>query len=156
MLIYEIVEAFDKAKLDYAIIGGYALALHGVVRATINVDIVLSLRLADYTLAETILGQLGLKSRIPVRAQDIIKMRQEYIANRSLLAWSFVDYADPTRQLDILITKDLREIKVEKISVGGKKIKVICLADLLNMKQESGRPQDLIDIKSIKDLIGKK
>lgn len=34
MLIYEIVDAFEKRGLKYAIVGGYALAMHGVVRAT--------------------------------------------------------------------------------------------------------------------------
>lgn len=35
-------------------------------------------------------------------------MRKEYIENRNLIAWSFVDYQNPSRQVDILITKDLR------------------------------------------------
>ena len=156
MLLFQLTDAFDKAKLKYALIGGYALALHGLVRATIDVDFVLTLKLPDFELAEKVLGQLGLKSRLPVRAQDIIKMRQEFIKNRNLLAWSFVDPQNPSRQVDILITKDVKDLTVESISVGGRKIKVASLKNLLEMKTEAGRPQDLIDIRNIKEKIKEK
>ena len=156
MLLYELTDAFEKAHLKYAVIGGYALALHGLVRATVDIDFILSLTQKDFELAEKVLAQLGLKSRLPVRAQDIIKMRKEYIENRNLLAWSFVDYKNPARQVDILITKDLKRLKVQTISVAGRKINVATLAELLKMKMEAGRPQDLIDIQSIKDKMNEK
>ena len=145
MLLYELTDAFEKAHLKYAVIGGYALALHGLVRATVDIDFILSLTQKDFELAEKVLAQLGLQSRLPVRAQDIIKMRKEYIENRNLLAWSFVDYKNPARQVDILITKDLKRLRVQTISVAGRKINVATLAELLKMKMEAGRPQDLID-----------
>jgi hypothetical protein len=156
MLLIEIVTSFEKSKLKYAVVGGYALALHGIVRATMDVDFVLSLKLSDFELAEKALGKIGLQSRLPVRAQDIIKMRKEYIENRNLMAWSFVDYKNLSRQVDILITKDLKDLNVEKISVGGQKISVASLEDLLEMKTEAGRPQDLIDIKNIKEKLNEK
>jgi hypothetical protein len=150
MLIYQLVDSFNKEKLKYAVVGGYALALHGIVRATMDVDFVLNLRESDFHLAENILNKLGLQSRLPVRAQDIIKMRKEYIEQRNLLAWSFVDYQNPSRQVDILITEDLGDLDVEVISVGGRKISVISLEELLRMKLASARPQDLVDAENIK------
>lgn len=153
MLLYELVNTFDKNKLGYTIVGGYALALHGLVRATMDVDLVLSLRLEDYELAEKLLNQCGLTSRIPVRAKDIISMRKEFIENRNLIAWSFVDTKQPHRQVDLLITEDLRKLKTELVSVGQYKIRVVTLKELLSMKKKSGRPQDLVDIKNIEDKI---
>ena len=67
-----------------------------------------------------------------------------------------VDYADPARQVDILITKDLRDLEIERISVGGRKISVVSLKELLRMKTEAARPQDLIDIKNIKVKLNEK
>lgn len=156
MLLFDVTDAFDKAKLKYAVVGGYALALHGLVRATMDVDFVLSLKQADFEFAEKALGSVGLQSRLPIRAQDIIKMRKEYIENRNLIAWSFVDYKNPSRQVDILITKDLKDLKTERLSVSGRKITVVSLEDLLKMKIEAGRPQDLIDIKNIKEKLDEK
>jgi adenine deaminase len=156
MLLYQLTDAFDKAKLKYAIVGGYGLALHGLVRATMDVDFVLSLRQQDFEVAEQTLGGIGLKSRLPIRAQDIIKMRKEYISKRNLIAWSFVDYKDPTRQVDILINRDLRKMETQKISVGGRKLVVATLQELMEMKKEAGRPQDLIDIKNIQEKLNEK
>ena len=34
MLLYEIYDVLKKAEIKFAIVGGYALALHGLVRAT--------------------------------------------------------------------------------------------------------------------------
>lgn len=156
MLLYQLVDEFNAAKLKYALVGGYALALHGLVRATMDVDFVLNLTQSDFELAEKILGKIGLQSRLPLRAQDIIKMRKEYIEERNLIAWSFVDYKNPSRQVDILITRDIKNMDIEKISVAGRKIPVASLKELLEMKTESGRPQDLLDIENIKAKLNEK
>lgn len=156
MLIYQLVEELKKSKIQFVIVGGYALALQGIIRATMDIDFVLKLDLKNYELAENCFKKLGLTSRIPVRAQDIIKMRKEYIKKRNLIAWSFVDYKNPTKQVDIIITKDISEIEVEIISVGGYKIPVASLKSLLKMKTESARPQDLVDIERIKEALNEK
>jgi hypothetical protein len=156
MLLFEITDAFETAKLKYALIGGYALALHGLVRATIDVDFVLRLRQSDYELAEKTLAKINLRSRLPIRAQDVIKMRKEFIENRNLLAWSFVDYKNPTRQVDLLITRDLDDCETQKISVAGRKITIVSLRELLKMKLEAGRPQDLVDIQNIREKMNEK
>ncbi len=150
MLLYEVTDAFEAARLKYALVGGYALALHGLVRATMDVDFVLSLTQHDYELAEKTLAKIGLQSRLPIRAQDVIKMRKEYIKERNLIAWSFVDYKNPSRQVDILITQDIKDMDIKKIAVAGRKISVASLEELLRMKTKAGRPQDLIDIENIK------
>lgn len=150
MFLYEITDAFAAAKLKYVLVGGYALALHGLVRATMDVDFVLSLTQRDYELAEKTLAKIGLQSRLPIRAQDVIKMRKEYIKERNLIAWSFVDYKNPSRQVDILITQDIKDMDFKSISVAGRKISVASLKELLKMKTRAGRPQDLVDIENIK------
>ena len=121
-----------------------------------DIDFILNLTQKDFEKAERLLEQTGLRSRLPVRAQDVIKMRQEYIQNRNLMAWSFVDYKSPSRQVDILITQDLKKTKTTQISVGGRKISVIRLEELLKMKLAAGRPQDLVDVQSIKEKLNEK
>jgi hypothetical protein len=156
MFLYELIDAFDAAKLPYVVVGGYALALQGLVRATMDVDFVLSLKQSDYEKAEKVLGQLGLQSRLPIRAHEVIKMRKEYIENRNLLAWSFVDFKNPAKQVDILINHDLKEFKIIKVSIGGRKISVASLQDLLEMKMAAGRPQDLVDVQNIREKLNEK
>ncbi len=157
MLLFELVDAFQSKKIKFAIVGGYALALQGLVRSTVDIDVVLSLKFSDFRNAEIALKEIGLVSRVPVRAQDVISMREEFIQKRNLIAWSFVDYDDPGRQVDIIITEELKDLKIKTISVGTRKIPVATFEELIRMKTISGRPQDLVDIENIRErLSGKK
>ncbi len=156
MLIYEIHKAFEIHEVPYVIIGGYALAFHEIVRATFDVDLVIKLDLSTFEKAEAALKSINLQSRIPVNAKEIIQFRQEYITKRNLVAWSFVDYKNPIRQVDLLVTMDISSIKVENISVAGTKLPVASLKDLLKMKKLAARPKDLIDIIAIEKKLKEK
>ncbi len=156
MFLYEVIDAVESVKINYSIVGGYALALHGIIRATMDVDLVLSLSLKDFELVEKAFLKINLKSRLPIRAQDVIKMRKEYIERRNLIAWSFVDYQNPSRMVDILITEDVANLDIKKISVGGRKIPVASLQDLLAMKLKAARPQDLVDVENLRKKINEK
>lgn len=39
MFIHDVCSTLDSEKIPYAIVGGYAVALHGAVRGTIDIDI---------------------------------------------------------------------------------------------------------------------
>lgn len=153
MLLYKIAEEFKKNKVQYAVVGGFALALHGLVRSTIDIDFIIKLDLKNLQNAEESLKNLGLTSRLPIRAQDIFKMRKEYIENRNLIAWSFVNPKNPIEQVDIIITTDVNELETEHFSLAGQKISVISLSSLIKMKTAAGRPQDLVDLENIKRLL---
>jgi hypothetical protein len=152
MFIYRVVEAFEKANVRYAIVGGFAVALHGAVRGTIDLDLVLNLRLNDFEKAEKVLQSLGMKSRLPITAKELIDFREEYIRNRNLIAWNFQNPKQPQETVDIIITHDLGDMKTVSIKAAGRTLKVVSIDDLIKMKKQSGRPQDLEDIKSLKEL----
>lgn len=152
MLLYELADALTRAKVPFAVAGGYAVALHGAVRGTVDVDIVLSLRKRDFIAAEAALRGLGLAPRLPVTAAEVFDYREAYIRERSLVAWSFVDGHDPTRIVDIVITHDLAKMRAIRILSGGRRLPVLSVGDLIAMKKASGRPQDLEDIRALKEL----
>ena len=152
MFITSLCHALENAKLDYAVVGGYAVALHGAVRGTVDVDIVLALNEKTFNAAEKIFTSLGLQSRLPVSAREVFQFREEYIKNRQLVAWSFHDPSTPQNQLDVIITEDAKKIKTKTIIIQGIKIKVASLESLIEMKTRSARPQDLEDIKALKEI----
>lgn len=156
MLIYDVAKEFQKEKIPYAVVGGLALAFHGIVRATLDVDLIIQLSHKYLEKTEKALNNLGLTSRIPVRAKDISSFREEYIEKKNLIAWSFVDFKNPMRQVDILITLSLEDISYETIKIGGHKIPVAKLEDLAKMKKKANRPQDLIDLDKIYEKIKSK
>ena len=152
MLIERVVSALRQARVRFAICGGHAVALHGAVRGTLDVDLVLSLSRRNFTAAETALNGMGLRSRLPLKAEEVFDFREEYIRNRNLIAWSFINPADPTELVDIILTEDLGTMQVDMIPVGGLRLPVVAVADLIRMKEMSGGAQDLEDIRALRDI----
>lgn len=152
MFLLELCQAFANAKLKYAVAGGFAVALHGAVRGTLDVDIIISLKEADFLLAERTMKKLGLVPRLPVSAKEVFLYREEFIKNRNMIAWSFLDPKDPTRLVDILINEDVSKMRSIVKMVQGKKIKILAMSDLIEMKKKAGRPQDLEDVRALESL----
>ncbi len=152
MLLLRVARAFDRTRVPYALVGGYAVALHGAVRGTVDIDLVIRLRETDFLRAERALISLGLHPRLPVTAAEVFRYREEYIRNRSLTAWSFVNPALPSEIVDVILTEDLAKMKVRRIKVGGRTVRVASIEDLIRMKRSSGRPQDLEDVEALRRL----
>jgi len=147
-----VASALRLEGVDYAIAGGYAVALHGVVRGTLDVDIVLRHDREEFLRAEKALTLMGLAPKLPVTAGQVFDFRKEYIEQRNLIAWSFVNPSNPGELVDILITHDLAKLGTKRIVMGGEAILVVTKRDLIAMKRASGRPQDLEDIKALESL----
>lgn len=150
MLLLRVAAALDAAKVPYALVGGYAVALHGVVRGTVDIDIVLRFRLNDFTRADTAFRSIGLTPRLPVTAAEVFRFRDEYVANRNLTAWSFVNAADPSEIVDVILTQDLAALKTRRVRVQERTVPIVAIDDLIRMKTESGRPQDIEDVKALR------
>ena len=153
MFLQSVIRILEKHRIKYALVGGYAVALHGVIRGTVNIDIVIALTKTSLEGAESALGNIGLQSRLPITAADVYQFRKEYIENRNLVAWSFVNPDNPVELVDILITEDVKNLKTVTRQAFGMKIKVAAIPDLIAMKKKSGRPQDIEDIRMLEKLL---
>lgn len=149
MFIHQICDAFEKAKINYAIVGGYAVALHGAVRGTIDIDIAIHWTLANLQKVEKVLKEIGLVSVLPIDASTLFHYREEYIKNRNLIAWNFYDPINPANQIDIIVNYDLKNARTKSLITSSGKIKILEKNDLIAMKKASGRPQDLEDVKAL-------
>ena len=152
MFISNLCNTLTKHHVPYAIVGGHAVALHGALRGTVDIDFVLRWNKKNLIAAEKALNSLGLESRLPVNAEDIFNFRDEYINNKNLIAWSFYHPKRLDEQVDIIITFDLGKKSVLTASTQEGDIHYLNKADLIKMKQASGREQDLADIQALEML----
>lgn len=152
MFLLRVVWALAAARVPHAIVGGYAVALHGAVRGTVDVDLVIKMTERNLVRAEKALGAIGLESRIPAEAEEVFRFRKEYIRNRGLTAWSFVNRSRPSEVADIILTYNLADMKTVRFRIRGQTLKVASIDDLIRMKRGTGRPQDLEDIKALRKL----
>jgi len=153
MFIKKVIQALSDKDVKYAIVGGYAVALHGAIRGTIDIDLVITISKSQYRAAEQALLAMGLQPRLPVNADEIFDFREEYIRNKNLIAWSFYNAGNPLEIVNILITHDLKMIRTISKKVGRLTIKVASIPDLIAMKKQAGRPQDIEDIKALEKLL---
>ncbi|MEM7448847.1 MAG: DUF6036 family nucleotidyltransferase [Myxococcota bacterium] len=152
MFLREVAISMSSHHVRYALVGGYAVALHGAVRGTVDIDLILTPSEENYVAAHRALEAIGLASRIPVTPSEVFQFRRDYIERRNLIAWSFVDSRDPTRLVDIILTHELKRLKVKKVDLGDIEVPILSKDELIKMKQISNRPQDLEDIQALKRL----
>lgn len=145
-----VCRALGDADVDYAVVGGQAVALHGVVRGTIDVDVALRWSSSMLARAEAALRGIGLVSQLPLTAADVFEHRDDYVANRNLVAWNFHDPDAPLRQVDVVIVYDLAGKQTEHVELDGGTARVLAVGDLIEMKQRSGRAQDLADVEALR------
>jgi hypothetical protein len=155
MFLLRVTGALGRARVPYGLVGGYAVALHGAVRGTMDIDLVIRLEESHFVRAERALRSIGLEPRLPVTAEEVYRFREEYIRNRNLIAWSFVNPSVPSELVDIVLTHDLADLRTETIRVQGRRIRVVALDDLIAIKRRSERPQDKEDARALQALRGK-
>jgi len=147
--IQTVTNAFRDDNLDYAVVGGHAVALHGAVRGTVDVDIIIKWTENTLIRAEQILLSLGLVSRVPITATDIFLNRDQYVKEKNLIAWNFYNPQNLTEQVDLIIIHDLAQMNSKKIKLLTGEIIILDIDDLIRIKKMSGRPQDLEDIRAL-------
>jgi hypothetical protein len=147
-----VCSALTENNVRYALVGGYAVALHGAVRGTVDVDIALAWNLKSLQAAERALNGISLVSRLPVTAADIFQFRDEYINNRNLIGWNFYNPDNLAEQVDIIINYDLKGRKRVTIDTVAGAVRILGHRDLIEMKKASGRPQDLEDVRALEKL----
>jgi hypothetical protein len=156
MFLLRVIEALEHHRVDYALVGGFAVALHGALRGTIDIDLVIRGSRRDFVQAAAAFKVLGLKSPLPVDAAQVFEFREEYLRERNLIAWSFHHPDHSSELVDVILTHDLAKLKVKRVKFRDRQIRILALDDLIEMKKSSGRPQDLEDVRSLEYLRWKK
>jgi hypothetical protein len=138
----------------YVVVGGVAVTLQEHIRATVDLD----LAPENVRAAVEVLTGLGLVPRLPVRPEDFADpaVRQAWVEQRNLTAFSLHDPTAPRREVDLLAAP---EVPVEELLdgaepkvLGGVAVPVASRAHLIAMKRAAGRPQDLADVAALEAL----
>jgi len=153
MFILQVIQSLNNQRVNYAIVGGYAVALHGAIRGTVDIDLVININKLQFLRAEQALSAIGLQPRLPVSAAEVFDFRAEYIQNKNLTAWSFYNPANPLEVVDIIITHNLKNIQTINKKVDRLNIKVASIPDLIAMKKQAAHPQDIEDVKALEKLL---
>lgn len=154
-LFEKIFREFNKARLKYMVVGGVAVNLHGYMRFTGDLDILLLLEEKNLAKIDKIMRNLGYGERLPVSVMSLKDEKQvkEWIEKKNLKAYSFFPPKDNPMMIDIIIEESLKYKEIEKNKVIKKidnvSIPVVSIDRLVKMKKKAARPQDLSDIEAL-------
>lgn len=154
--IREIFKALADADVDYAVVGGFAVIMHGHLRATRDLDLVIGLQSENCAKAMAALSGVGLRPRLPVTLADFADpaKREDWTQNRNMLVFQLWDPANPERSVDIFVREplDFGAMLADAVvkELDGVPIPVASIRHLLQLKQAAGRPQDIEDMEALR------
>lgn len=139
-----ITEALNDAKIDYAVCGGWAMAIHGLPRATIDIDLLI---LSDDL--ERV-WELAKKDGYDVEGKPL------HFADGAIEIRRISKVESESKRLFklnfLLVTSPLNEVWYgrELIEWEDGKTWVVSKSGLIKLKEISGREQDILDISELK------
>ncbi len=141
-----VTETLNRANIDYAVCGGWAMAIHGLPRATIDIDLlVLSENLGEVW---NIAQNLGYDVEgLPLHFHDgIIEIRRISKIEKESKRLFTIDF--------LLVSEALKQVweMRELIEWEDGKTWTVSREGLIRLKTISGREQDLLDVKKLKEV----
>jgi hypothetical protein len=158
--IESILAALNQAGVRYLIAGGLAVVAHGVVRFTADMDLILDMNAENLKKAVSVFESLGYKPRAPVPLSQFADeaTRKSWINEKGLTVFSLWSPSDPMTEVDLFVEcpfDDFQRAYDDALILEpsfGIKASFLGLDDLLLLKAEAARPQDLADIDKLKRL----
>jgi hypothetical protein len=157
-VLRDILRRLVLAEVRFIIVGGVAVVLHGHLRATKDLDLVIDLDPDEARKALRVMLDAGLRPTAPVDALDFADpdIRRSWIEEKNMVVFQMCDPRDARRNVDLFVENpiDFREMwaRAVLVPIDDVMVRVASIRDLTRMKQMSGRPLDLDDIAQLEKL----
>jgi len=159
-LDYQVIfKEFNRLGIDYLVVGGLAVNFHGVPRMTYDIDLMISFSPNNIQKIVDKLTEWGYRPKVPVNPHELAdeETRNSWIKNKGMKALNFHSETLPVAEIDLLFDSPIPygELKREAIAVWleGEQIPVISIRDLIRLKLQSGRKQDLSDVEYLEMIL---
>lgn len=156
--IERVLSALNREEVRYLVAGGVAVVLHGYLRTTADLDLVVQLERENVLRALDALESLGYRPRAPVAARDFAdeSVRESWIRDKNLQVFSLWSNDNPGLEVDLFVREpfdfESTYAGVEEIRLERTTTRVVPLRLLIEMKRRAGRPRDIEDIEALEAL----
>jgi len=138
----EFIALLNKSKIEYLIVGGYAVGLHGYPRYTGDIDIWIKTNEANSEKMVKILNEFGFNS-YDIKKEDFLKLD------------NVIQLGYPPYRIDLIMSIDgvtFDECYANRVKKEIDEIKIdfIGFDDLIKNKRATGRDKDINDINNLK------
>lgn len=158
MKIAELLHALSEAQVEYVLVGGLAVQLHGFMRSTVDIDLVLAMNDKNLVSFIDVVKQFGLMPSIPVPIESLRNAAQieQWHREKGMLAFALREPQIGGGVVDVLVRPEVPFEKLRKNAVAGElfsqQIWIASIDDLLTMKRSANRPKDRLDIEALEKI----
>jgi uncharacterized nucleotidyltransferase DUF6036 len=156
MFYLDLFRTLQEENVDYVVVGGLAINLHGVERATMDVDLVLAMDEGNLKRFLAAARRLTLKPSLPVPIEKLCDANQldAWVREKHLIAFSLRPASPSAPTVDIIVRPAvpfdrMHNNRIEK-DVGGVRLSLASIDDLIELKTGTGRKQDASDVEALK------
>lgn len=145
----KIFQGLNKTGIDYILVGAAAMAVYGIPRSTVDIDVYIMARTEVLSKLFKFAADLGLQTK----QKDILRIKD----SPKLFAGQWICFSCQGYDiLDVFLTPE-DEFKVLRKNSELKRdkslsLRVAALEDIIKMKKSTGRPIDKADIKLIEEI----
>lgn len=145
----ELIAQLNAHSVEYVVVGGVALNLHGILRATQDLDIFVRPEASN-------IGRL----RDALRAVWDDPEIDDITADDLLGDYPAISYGPPDGSLGVDILTRLGDLirydqlEAEQLTVAGIDVRVVTPSTLVTMKANTVRPQDRADAAALREKFG--
>lgn len=158
MFYLDLFRSLDAEKVRYLLIGGLALNIHGVERATMDVDLMLALDPENLEAFKRAAAALGLRPSQPITLDGLAdpQTRRSWVEEKHMVAFALRPPEPSAPTLDVLVDPPIDFAaawarRIEK-DLGGIHVQLAAIDDLIALKTGTGRLRDQSDIEALQQL----
>ena len=132
--------------------------LHGFLRTTRDLDLVIQLEAENLRRGLLALKDLGYQPVVPVPLETFADpaIRESWIRDKNMVVFSLWHPERPGFQLDLFASEPFdfpsTYARALRVPLESTEATVIAARDLIDLKRQAGRSQDLADIEALEDL----
>jgi predicted nucleotidyltransferase len=160
MFYLDLFRTLQEERVEYVVVGGLAINLHGVERATMDVDLVLAMDEGNLLRFLNAATRLKLKPSLPVPLEALCDAKQldAWVREKHLIAFSLRPASPNVPTVDIIVRpvvpfEQMYRNRIEK-DVGGVRLRLASIDDLISLKTGTGRSRTLPISKHSRSLVG--
>lgn len=158
MRVAELLSALSEGQVQYVLVGGLAVQLHGYMRSTFDVDLVLAMNDENLARFIEVAKRFGLMPSIPVPIDSLRDAAQieQWHREKGMLAFALREPQVGGGVVDVLVRPEVSFEQLKRNAVAGalfaQQVWVASIDDLLIMKRAANRPKDRLDIAALEKI----
>jgi hypothetical protein len=148
LLLLDVVDVLNRMKIPHAVIGAYAVSFHGIVRASLDADVLIPSRNTDSE-KDSLLCALSAEGLdVQYHRGDIEDPIHHVIRVKDPFA-NQVDILSGIRKMDEKVFD-----RTIPTVFGNSTLSIVSAEDLIAMKVFAGSPKDIYDVAGLLSILG--